>query len=439
MMTGLDARLAELSAIRPAQVQPPDVGQQVIEAGPVTLYVLTGAPRRTAGLRLCWDGGAAAESADQAGLHALTLQTLARSACAGVSGSVAERLESMGVTLSSGATERAAYLELRGPGEYLRPALRLLAAAIQAGSLDSAAFGAARSAAVHEADRRAHDLVRQAADQFRQARSVPGGYLARKAEGSAASLTLLSLADCTALLARLAAAPLRLIIAGDQAAEAYVSDVSPLTSPAGPAEQAVEGSVLRADPPARWQSPSGQAAHSYLLWGTAVDSADPADHVALELAGHLLGGWSGSRWSMLFREQLGLTYGVRSMTRSLAFGGVTSCLSYAGMAVESTSVPQASELLLAQAADFAAEAGQAALADAVRIAAVQLLRTEAHFHDSVSKLLARGATFLLAGLPPQFAARRIDALRCVETDPTCQRLVSLLAQPTLVVLSDIAE
>lgn len=443
----LDALLPNLARTDPRTVVTADERLHTHRAGNAQLLALAGPARRSVAIRLCWDGGPAAEDPATAGHHAVTVQALARSCGPGGTVPLAERLESMGIAVTAGVTECSSYLDLRGPREYIHPALRLASAAVAAGAVDQVAFEAARSTTLYSVDRRTHSLATLAGDTFRAARADPASVLARPAEGTAQSLRTMSAADARALAGRLAGGcDFRVIIAGDPAAHAYADDVAPLTEqigatnghrrPArGGAGQAAR-SALADDPPEQVRQPSGLPSQAYLLWGTAVQTASQADHIVLELAVHMLGGWSGSRWNSLFREQLGYTYSTRSSITSLAFGGRTYCLAQVGMAVAPATLTQARDLLMAQAAAFLSDPPPAA---EILAACVQLLRTEAHFHDYTRHLMDRAGSFLQAGLEPAFAERRIDALRAVEPDRFGDRLKALMSSTTLVILTDSRE
>lgn len=440
---GLDARLANLPAASPAEVPVADARLHLVQAGRARVITAASAPRRIVAVRLCWPGGSAAEDAGLAGLHAVTMQALVRSPAPGSTTPVAECLESAGVAVDAGATYRTAYLELRGPRAYLIQALALVATAVEAAELDESAFQAARFQALHGVRRRRRDIALLAADTFRAARAEPGNFLARRPDGTVASLDAMSIADCQALVSKLRRGRLHLIIVGDQAADDYLAAVSALTGESadreladGLADGLAERLALRAEPPDQLRAASGAAAHSYLLWGTAAGTAEMADHVAIELAAHLLGGWSGSRWNVLFRERLGLTYSVNSAHSSLSSAGLTCCLAHVGMAVATKDLPRARDLLLRDADDFNRSGPSP---EEVNAAAVRLLRAEAHFHDSARNLVGRLGWFLQAGLDLGFAERRISALRATEAAKTRDRMTELFRQPTLIVLSDAPE
>ncbi|HXS65535.1 MAG TPA: insulinase family protein [Streptosporangiaceae bacterium] len=439
---GLSERLASLAEISPAAVPVTDARLHVIRAAGASVYAQAGMPRPIVAVRLYWPGGSAMEDAGLSGLHAVTMQALIRSPAPGGKTTMAEHLESAGVAVAAGATDRTAYLELRGPREYLSNALTLAATAVAAAEVDEGAFQAARKQALHGSRRRQRDLAMLAGDAFRAARAAPGNFLARRPGGSAVSLDGISVADCRALAAGLWGRRLHLVIVGDQRADDYLAAVSALTSGDGERGDGVaEPPALCAEPPGELRAASGSAAHSYLGWGTAAGTADIADHVAIELAAHLLGGWSGSRWNALFRERLGLTYSVASAHTSLSIGSLSSgdpacCLAQVGFSVATKDLATALDLLRRDIEDFVSTGPSP---DGVNAAAVQLLRMEAHFHDSARKMVARVGGLLQAGLGPDFAERRISVLRAIRADETRDRMAALLRQSTLIVLSDAPE
>lgn len=369
------------------------------------------------------------------------MQALVRSAAAGDTVPLAERLESMGVAAETGVSESAAYLELRGPREYLHQAVRLTSEVVVAGQLSQDAFGAARAAALHEAERRAHDLAKLANDTFRAARAVDGGVLSRRPEGTVDGLRGLTYDDCRQVLGALPGRAVSVIVAGDADAQAYLSDLGPLgLGPLGAAGPGVlagwqepGGAELRAGPAGHLVAAGGKRSSCYLLWGTAVETDDVADHVALEIAAHLLGGWTGSRWSTLFRDKLALTYGVRSAVRVMAPRGRACVIAHVGLTTAASSRARVADLIGDQARGFIAsdpDPGE------VAGAAVRLLRTEVHHHDAMRSLVDRAGTYLHAGLDPGYAASRISALAAVGADDVGARLRRLLRQPTLVELAE---
>jgi predicted Zn-dependent peptidase len=194
--------------------------------------------------------------------------------------------------------------------------------------------------------------------------------------------------------------------------------------------------VLRANPPDQVRALGDGKARAYLLWGTAAETADVADHVAIEVAVHMLGGWSGSWLTRLFRAELGLTYTVGSSVTSLAHDGRMYCLAQVGMGVAAANVPRVRDLLLEQVEAFLrylAPPGDTAAA------AVRLLRNEAHFHDATRKLISRAGSFLQAGLAPDFATQRVGALRAADSGQFGDRVRAMAHQPTLTVLTDAME
>lgn len=326
------------------------------------------------------------------------------------------RLESAGVTLSAGTSATASYVDFRGPRDAVRRALRDFAEALPNAVISVDAFESARAAATHQAQRRAHEPMSVAVDHFRRVRAgMP------PEDGDPSGLTHDQL---PALGPRLA----RLVVAGDPELESYVDSLAALS---GTVEH--DATVeLALDPPAHTEVKGPAGGQAYVLWGGMAPMADAGDHVALELSAHLLGGWSGSRWHTLFREQLGYTYGTTAVASSLRFGPLTAGLAHVGMSVAADALAKTESLVLEQAKSFldhgpgAAELSQAA---------VQLLRTEAHYHDSTRNLMTRTASFLQAGLGPRFARERIEQLRTVEPETFLGRVRELLRDRTLVTVA----
>ncbi len=373
---------------------------EVISVGRV--HALAGPARRVVGARLFWP-----KASDDVATG-LAAQALLRS-------SHPERLESAGVTLSAGTGTLASYVDFRGPRDAVRKALRDFTDSLPDVTISFHAYEAARAAAIHQAEQRARQPKSQAADHFRRVRAgLP------PPEGEPGSVTREELPD-------LGTRSRYLIIVGD-AVESYVD------TPLGTVEGAGAQVSLNPDPPAQSEvrgagSGSGSGSQAYVLWGAAAAITGAADLVALELAMHVLGGWSGSRWHALFREQLGYTYGTTAQTYCV---GPTVAFAHVGMAVATDALAKTESLLLDQARAFL-DHGPGATE--LTSAAVQLLRTEAHYYDSVRNLMSRFASFLQSGLPPGFAAERIAALRAVEPESFAARMRELLRHRTLVTVT----
>jgi predicted Zn-dependent peptidase len=170
---------------------------------------------------------------------------------------------------------------------------------------------------------------------------------------------------------------------------------------------------------------------SYLLWGTAVEITDATDHAVLEVAAHILGGWAGSRWNVLFREKLGCTYGATAAVSSVGVAGRRYCFAHAGLAVDPDAFDRTLDTLADQAAAFL---GTGPRADEVNGACLRLLRTEAHYFDSSRSLMTRAGEFLLSGLGTDFAASRMAALRGMADASFTGRMRELMLKPTVVIL-----
>src|SRR5215469_3753984 len=167
----------------PRTVAAPDGHVDVRSSGRAVLLTVAGAVKRSVGVRLFWTGGPVAEQEQSAGVHALAMQALVRSPAADGSPSLAEWLESTGVAITAGVTDCSCHLDLRGPAELIRPALRAAATAVIRGNLDAGTVRAARAATVHELDRRTHNVRTLADDTFRAARMASGSPFARPPEG----------------------------------------------------------------------------------------------------------------------------------------------------------------------------------------------------------------------------------------------------------------
>jgi zinc protease len=447
----LDAFLLEHARTDPGTVAAAAGRLDSRPAGRALFLAVAGAVKRSVAVRLFWSGGPAREGPDSAGAHAVAMQALARSPAPGGAVPLAERLASMGVAVTAGVTDCSSYLDLRGPREYIHPALRIAVRALAEPAVDMAGFRAARAATVHSLERRAHNIKTLAGDSFRAVRATPGSLFARPPEGAVECVRTLPFAAIETVAKGLAACPrVCVILAGDQPGDDYVDDLAPLAGAgadsAGPGSSAASlgggdgpqpaENVLASDPPTEIRIASPLGNQAFLQWGTAVQAAGVDDHVVLEVAAHILGGWTGSRWHSLFREQLGYTYGTGSSAASFQITGPVYCLTQVGMAVAPPALSRTRALMTEQAAAFVAEGPTAA---EISTACAQLLRSEALFYDSTRNLMERTGSFLQAGLPADFAERRMEALRAPDPDQFRGRLRALMAKRTLVIVTDSEE
>lgn len=93
-------------------------------------------------------------------------------------------------------------------------------------------------------------------------------------------------------------------------------------------------------------------------------------------------------------------------------------------------------MLAEQATEFV---GEGPTPDEIGRACVQLLRSEAQFHDATRQLMQRTGSWPQAGLPADFAERRIEALRATDPEWFKERLRALMSNTTLVTLTDSKE
>jgi zinc protease len=404
------------------------LGVRSTPAGDV--YVGEGTAKQIAGARLFWLGGPLAETATRAGVHAVTMHALVRSPSP--TAPLAEMLESMGVTVTAGVSAACCYIDLRGPRDHLSEALRHTAHALArvrvdeaAFQVDAAAFQAARSTTIHQVEQRAQDRRQVAADSFRAAWAGAQSGFARPPEGTYVSLHALRPRDVQTVAQEISRRRLSLLIAGDPEAECYVDAIGELASDSTNGSEPELPALQALVPlPARLQVDVGGGGPAYLLWGAITSAGSAADHVVVETAAHILGGWSGSRWQSLLRDQLGYTYGTTAATSSLRLGGQVYTSVQVGMSIPAGAVDEVQDLVAEQAEDLISRAADAQLH---RAACVRLLRSEAHFHDSTRNLMARTASFLQAGLGPEFAEQRMTALRENTPERFAERLRPLLA------------
>jgi len=301
------------------------------------------------------------------------------------------------------------------------------------GRIDRACFQAARSTMLQQLDQRAHDAKLLAGDRLRGARAGPASAFARAPGGTHESLSAMTLDDVESAVDRLVHRRLSLVVAGDPALDPYLQGLEVLLdrSAGEPTPRLPEADLPIVVPP-YVQAEGGHVGQTYLLWGTLIKVDGPTDHVLAEVATHILGGWSGSRWQTLFREELGYTYGTNASTSSIRLGTGIYCLAQVGLPVAAGPADVCRQLLLEGAADFVAHGPSPRERD---LAAARLLRSEAHFHDSTRNLIARTASFLQAGLGPDFAQQRMRALRQIDPDRYAQRLREMFDETTLVALT----
>jgi predicted Zn-dependent peptidase len=399
----------------------------VWRTGQIDAFATSGAVKQVVGARLYWPGGPAMESTAGRGAHAVMVQALVRSRAPGSDVPLAELLEASGVSVTAGVTQVCSYLDLRGPRAQVLAALRLTAVSVLSGVIETAAYEVARAAVAQQADRQGTEVRTIAALGLRAARTSPDSYFARPAEEVAEEL---SFAEVTAAAHRLAEQHTYLVIAGDHNARPYLDNLAVLAHHDRARAVLPSPGFVQA-PPVLTRVRAIRPNQGYAVWGTAVRIDGPADHAVLELATHLLGGWSGSRWNTLFREELGLTYGTVASASSYQFEGEQVCLAQVGFAVPPTALTTVEDLILQQVKDFTV---LGATEPELSQATAQLLRSEAHYQDSARKLMARTASFLQSGVGPGFASARMNALAGLRSGAFNDRLRQLLAEPTLVMV-----
>lgn len=396
-----------------------------------------GPGKRVARVRLWWR-----IAPYEDGRYAVALAALLRSPPPGSPAPLAEHLESLGAVITTGATAGSCYLDLQAPRETchlaLRLAVRALASAtVDSAAVDSAAIEAARTVLAYQADRRGHDPRLRASDAFRAARATPGSPLVVPPTGTGPGLRGLEPALVRTSLRTLATAyrP-SLIVVGDPDLEPYADDLAILDirpgDPPGGSPPDPATAALRPAPPAEVLVDTGAPGQAFLLWGTACPMTDAFDYAVLELASHVLGGWSGARWQRLFRQEKGYTYGVHATVAAWRLGTGDVGLTHVGMTVAPDLLGPARELLAAQADRYRREGPTV---DEIVQAATQLVRGEALHYDSADHLMQRMAPFLQAGLPVDFLARRIRALRSVDVERFRAAFARLFHEPTTVVLA----
>jgi zinc protease len=405
------------------------------KVGDITVFGVPEIEKRVVAVRLYWDGGLASENLFTAGLHAVAMQAVIRSSTPVSGTSMAYQLESLGVQATGGVSDSSCYLDLRGPREVIHTALRRASSSIGSLKIDQAALRSAMSTVVYEIDRRSHNIKTVADDSLRAARLVRAGTTpAWACHGTAESIRDLRLSDVEAAVHALATeCPLRVVVAGDLDLDTYLADVAPMAGTIASAGKPPVSSLgLVADPPPETRVRFSLQGQGCLLWGVLAPVASATDYVIVEIATHILAGWTGSRWNSLFRDELGYTYGTFANVEPFPLqDGKLGCLARAGMAVAQAALHDSRRLLLEDAETFLRER----LSDAeVMRAATRLLRNELWYADSSRALVARAASFLQGGIPVEFAAKRMAALRAVDPDVFRSEIRRLFRAPTLVVV-----
>lgn len=398
------------------------------------IYLTVGARKRVVSARLFWNGGPASERIDRAGLHALAMAAVLRSRSGAAGETLADRLESAGVFAESGVTASSCYLGLRGPREYLRLALPAVVSQLRRTAIDDQECATALAIVRNDIERRKHDVKSVAIDCLRKARFEPGARLAAPAVGTRDGVEAATAREVNATVGRLLHdVRLRVLIAGDDDQDEYagVGQIRDSGALAGDPAPWASLSDLVTAPPATVAVPSQMRDQAHLLWGVVTPIDGPLDYTALELGLHVLGGWAGSRWHLLFRERLGYSYGTYSGAEAIGLGDRAVCLGYVGFSVATDALPHVRELVDEEAAAFIGSLHAAELMSA----SAQLLRAEALVLDSARGLIGRAADFLSGALPPSFWADRVAALRRADIDDILGRLEYLMNKPTLVVVS----
>ncbi|HET8659764.1 MAG TPA: hypothetical protein VFM55_12285 [Micromonosporaceae bacterium] len=419
-----------------ARAAPPTSHITAYRLGAVDAYAVGGPRKRVAVLRLSWDGGVATEPSQLLGAHAVAAHAVALSATGDGPAPLAECLESLGVTLTAGATETSSYLDLRGLREALPCALGMVLAVLRDPHIEEHAFQAALAAVRHGHGRRRHDIQARAGDALRAARCGPRSPLARTPDDVLAALAGLRCADIQQVAGGMAHRHLHAAVVGDRP-EPYLAELATWA----PADHAGEGASrppvdappLVPDPPAQVTVAAPAPRQAGLLWGAVVPIDGPGDHAVLDLAMHALGGWSGARWHRLLREELGRTYGTVASVALVRYAGATLAVPRVFLSVAPSALASTTALLHRQAAGLHR---RPLCAEELARAATHLVRTEAFYGDTARKLMDRTAPFIQAGLGPDFAGARLRELGTVDADRVAERLATLLRAPTLVVVSE---
>lgn len=412
-----------------ARIPVPSGRFDVRRIGAVTTFTVADVAKRMIALRLYWNGGAAAETAGECGAGLVALRALLRSPSRtpGVL-PVIEELEALGVTAEAQVAETSWHVDLRGPQPSIGPAVRLVADSLMRGGPVQSSVTASVNQILDMQRRRRHNLAALVEERFRMARASPGGPLARPLEGTEESLRSLQGEKVAAALADLhRSRPRLVVVGGDIAADvAELGDV--LAGPFRPDTPPSVAELFAERPPAQISVDSQLNEQGYLLWGTVYPGASPEDYSFLEIATRMIGGWTGSRWHGLFRDELAYTYGLRHHVSALVVGSRLVCSARIGMAVPPAVVGECAERMVADAAsiDWAK-----ADPDEIRATAAQLLRVESSRYLSSRSLMTYLAPFAAGGPTATFAAGRVYALRHLDTDRFRGRVAELLATTTL--------
>ncbi|MFJ4680345.1 insulinase family protein [Kitasatospora sp. NPDC088783] len=331
---------------------------------------------------------------------------------------VADMLESLGVSVEPGRTHVSCHLEFQGSKDGIRKAVPLFADALAATVLQPDAVRTARASVLGLVERLDSSLPDRAERAFYAAVAGADGLLARHGEGTVESLLGMTPEQVTGAREDLVRSlPVSLFLS-DAAAEPAWRAALARTAPATPVVAA--GPTL-VPAPARQRvdvSVTGPRG-AHLLWGCMAELGDVMDHVALEIAAHALGGGWSARWQHLFREELGRVYGTHARIRSLGLDGRAHGAALIGMSTGAADADSAAALLEEEAARFSLHG---LTEKEVTDGAGQLLRAEGLFQVSAQKFVARAAQPVQAGLGVSFAARRLECLASATPDEVNLRL-----------------
>lgn len=374
--------------------------------------------------RIIWRADPAGADVYSASHMLVALEMLLRTPIGSASGrSIASELESAGVVATPSITHFACVLELRGHWTVLDSATQVLAAAVAAVAgwqSDDQAFVAARTAVAAAVERRTSTLADRAELALLGALAGDAGWLARFAEGDPASLRSMTVADATAAVRHLVGScPLTVVASDPRTAALWSATLGARPAPRTGSPLSLVGHPA-ADVSAEVAGPRG----AYLLWGYLNDVDDADAHVATEVAVHVLGGWIGARWQVLFREELNKTYGTQMRLRNFGHGGRRYGIAAIGMSVAGSDVADV-EVHLRRELDELRRDGLTASECTEGVD--RLRRGESLFATSTRIAVTRRSQPIEYGLPWTTAGERIESLVRVRPEAVNDALRRMIA------------
>lgn len=285
----------------------------VVRRGGVVAAHLPAQPLAVAVLLI--DAGAGREPADIAGVTGVVLDALQEATIERDAQAYALALERLGATLSTAADWDSVRLGVQVPVEHLDAAVALLAEAVGTPRLDADDVARVRDDAV-TARRMTWARPGPRADAaLRVALHGPEHRYGRPVHGTPDTVAAVSVGDVETAHERWSSRKATLLVAGDL----EQVDLDALGATVG----VRSGSVASADgdrPPPAVPRAARQivlldrpgAVQSTLRLGHSAPHRSHPDHVAMLLAGTVLGGVFGSRLNHLLRETRGYTYGIRA-------------------------------------------------------------------------------------------------------------------------------